>query len=214
MHHAHRLTTALLAACVMILGVPPAAATVYCWKDDSGQTQCGDRVPLQYNDKDRSVLNKNGQTVKVLPHAKTDAERAADEQAVRDKKAQAEQARYDKYLLSTFDSEDGLKKMLDERLAVLDGNIQVSELSLQNTEKSLKDLKARRERIKGNGRKPPPELDKQIADFERRLAIDRKGLETRKQERQAQSAKFERDIARYRALKGETGGAAAGTASN
>lgn len=205
MSHTHRPALALLAfSCGLALVAQSSAAGVYCWKDESGQTQCGDHVPPQYSDKDRSVLNKSGQTVKVLPHAKTDAERAADVQAEKEKQAQAEQARYDRYLLGTFESVDGLQKMRDERLAVLDGNIHINELSLQNTEKSLNDLKARRERIKGNGRPSPPELDQQIRQYEGNLANDRKGLETRKQERQALSAKFDRDIARYRSLKGET----------
>jgi hypothetical protein len=202
----------LLAVCMAFAtSTTLAASEIYCWKDDSGQRQCGDHIPPQYSDRDRAVIGESGHTIKVLPHAKTEAELAADAKAEQDKKAEAEQHRYDQYLLSTFESTDDLKKMRDERLAVLDGNIRITELSSQNTENSLAELRARKERIKGNGRTPPAELDQQIRDYEARLASDRKGIETRKQERQALSAKFDRDIARFRSLKGEAGAAATTT---
>jgi hypothetical protein len=207
MHLPGKASTALAPlffACMLSFALT-ANAELYCWKDNQGQTVCGDAAPAApYSNGDRKVLNDQGQTIKVLPHVKTEAELAADADARRAQQAQQDQARYDKYLLSTFENVGDLQKSRDDRLSSLDGNIHINEMSLQNEQGALDNLNARADQFQSKGKPVPPDLTQKIQKSQNELAVEQKGLDERKAERRALAAKFDRDIARYQALKAGT----------
>ena len=178
-----------------------ANAGFYCWTNKEGNKECGDRIPPEYSKQDRDVLNKSGQQVRTLPHEKTEAELAEDARQRKLKELEYQNATNDRALLQTYSSVADIERVRNERLNLIDGNIKLSQSSAENSQKRLAELKARKAQDKGD-KKSADYVTKQIAEFEKRAATDQKNIDRLRGERQATSAKFERDIARYRQLKG------------
>ena len=94
---------------LLLLGVAStglAQKKVYRWVDENGQIHYGDRIPPRYAKTERAEINERGVVVDVKEREKTveevaAAQAAADAAALEVKRAE-EQARYDRYLLSSY----------------------------------------------------------------------------------------------------------------
>jgi len=62
---------AALVAVALCSTASAGSGKIQCWTDEHGQRACGNSVPAQYADKERSVLNERGQVVETKPHATT-----------------------------------------------------------------------------------------------------------------------------------------------
>jgi hypothetical protein len=205
----HLETTLMI---VLLLGPTVSMAEMYKWVDKDGVTRYGDRIPPEYAKQEREVLNKQGQTVKILEQEKTAAELAEEARQAELKKQAAEQARRDRVLLDLYGSEADLHRARDEQLANLDGNIRITEMALENTRKDL-DVRKKREAELTSQKKPiPPDLERQIKELSARVENDEKALASRQAQRAAIAARFERDIIKWRELRGVTAPADAGSA--
>ncbi len=187
---------------VLLLTATVTSAAMYKWVDKDGVTRYGDRIPPEYAKQQREVLNKEGQTVKILEHEKTAAELAEDARKAEIQRQEQEQVRRDRMLLDTYGSEADMLRARDEQLASLDGNIRISEISLQNAEKDHKSRKERETQLSKDGKPVPPDLQRQIRELQASIDSGRKSLAVRQQERQAIASRFERDIIRWRQLRG------------
>lgn len=200
-------TLAALAIAVC-LGSPGLLAQTYKWVDKDGVTRYGDRIPPEYAKQEREVLNKQGQTVKVLEQEKTAAELAEQARQEELKKQEAEQARRDRMLLDLYGSEADIRKTRDEQLANLDGSIRITEMALANTRKDLDVRKQREAELTQKKQPVPPDLERQIRELSARVESDQKALAARQAQREAIAARFERDILKWRELRGITAPAA------
>lgn len=193
----------------------PALGETYKWVDENGVTHYGDRIPPKYAKQQREVLNQSGDTVKVLQHEKTAEERAEDVRKEQLAKEEKEQQRKDSFLLSTYDDEGDMQSARNDQLGSLDGNLRISEIALEGTEKDLNSRKERQAQLVKDGKPVPPDLERQIKSLETRVERDRKTLAQRQQERERVSSRWDRDIQRWRQLKAaSTGGAEAASAPN
>src|SRR3546814_17518627 len=97
-----------------------AVGGVQCWTDNQGHRACGDTVPPQYAKQQREVFDEQGRVRQVKPREKTEAEVAAEEAAARaaDELAQKQQTQrdYDRFLLSTYNSDKEYERDRDERI--------------------------------------------------------------------------------------------------
>src|SRR3546814_1904479 len=82
----------------------------------------------------RSVFDEQGRVRQVKPREKTEAEVAAEEAAARaaDELAQKQQKQrdYDRFLLSTYNSDKDIERARDERITMLDGREKPVEKSI------------------------------------------------------------------------------------
>jgi hypothetical protein len=191
-----------------------ASAEMYKWVDKDGVTRYGDRIPPEYAKQQREVLNKQGQTVKVLEHEKTDQERAEDARKAEALRQEKEQAKRDRILLDSYGSEADLLRARDEQLSSLDGNIRITQMALDNTSKDLKVRKERETQLTSQGKPVPADLQRQIRELSARVATDQKALEARQSQRQAIAARFDRDIIRWRQLRSLSAPAATASPAN
>jgi hypothetical protein len=192
----------LVLGLVLLCFAGAAPAEMYKWVDENGITHYGDRIPPKYAKQQREVLNKEGDTVKVLEHEKTAAELAEDARQAELQRQEEEQARRDLTLLDMYGSEEDLIKTRDEQLEHLDGNIRISEIALQNSEKDYKSRKEREAQLIQQGKPVPENVQRQLRELEASIESSRTALAKRQQERQALAARFERDIVRWRQLRG------------
>ncbi len=202
-----------LAILLLCLG-GTAAAELYKWVDKDGVVRYGDRIPPEYAKQQREVLNKEGDTIKVLEHEKTAEERADDARQTELQRQQAEQAKRDLILLDMYGSEADLVKARDEQLGHLDGNIRIREISLQNAEKDYAARKQRADQLSQQGKPVPEDMQRQLLQLEHSISSSKQALTKQQQERQALASRFERDILRWRELRAGGMPAPAGSAAN
>ena len=204
------MRTSLVA--VLVLALIPAAAIgqakkkMVCWTDDNGVRACGDTVPPQYAKKEREIRNEQGVVIDTKAREKTPEELAAEAKAAEAAKlakdAAEQAAGYDRYLTQSFSKVTDLEAARDERLITIKGRLSLAERSLSDSEKTLADLRKRTENARAEGKEPDAKLTKTLKEFETGVAEGQAAVSALKVERVNLLAKYEKDIARYRELRG------------
>ena len=184
---------------------------LYKWKDHNGVVHYGDKIPPEYANLDRNVLNDQGVSVAFEEGEVTEAERAVLEQreaeAEAARQAKAEIARRDRMLLETYLTVADIEDLRDRRLELLESQIKVTELYLGNLRKRLIGLQD-----EASGFKPyttnadAPQIPENLAlDISRTTAsisLYEQTLARTRSDQAALRASFDGDIARFRELKG------------
>ena len=108
--------------------------------DEHGTTHYGDAVPPEYAKQGRSELNAQGVELRQLPRQLT-----ADEADVAQKKAAAEARRrqHDSFLLTTYTKVSDIEQLRDERIALIDGQMEIARGSIESNQQHLKSLEQR-----------------------------------------------------------------------
>jgi hypothetical protein len=201
------LGVVLLVLAVLSQGAVAKGKGMFRWVDENGQVHYGDRIPPQYANQQREVLNQRGQVKQVLERVKTAAEVAAEAESrarsEAEKKQQDEAKRYDQMLLQTYRNIADLQAKRDERLSALDGSIALSQKAVVAHEKALADLKQRVEATKTQKKPVEPAAQAQIATTELQLIDAVKATKRLRDERTKTSEQFAKDIERFRSLRNE-----------
>ncbi len=185
----------------------PASARIKCWKNNEGIRECGEKVPPEYAQKGHSELSSQGVVLDKKERVKTKeelAEEARQASILAEKeKAEAEQARQDRILLSTFTSVADIEEARDDKVAVLESAIT---LTNKRTEKTQEDLDKRIQSAAAAeraGKTPNEELLKDIEVLRGRIENNKVFIEERRKEQEAVKADAELDINRFKSLKGQ-----------
>ncbi|PPE73929.1 hypothetical protein C3942_11060 [Solimonas fluminis] len=177
---------------------------IQCWTDDQGNRACGDRVPPEYASKELETVDRQGRVVNTRSREKTAEEIAAEEKAAAEAaaaKVKAEkQAAYDKFLTDSYSSVKDLERARNERLATLDGRVNLANQSIEGSEASKADLQKRIDGMLKKGR-PAAEQQKQLRDVEKALRDNRAAIAQMQKDRESVCSDFLRDIQRYQELK-------------
>lgn len=195
-------TPALIGAALLLPGI--TGAQMYRWVDENGQVHYGDRIPPKYAKKQRDELNTQGVVVDSKARERTAEELAAEqraaERAEQAKLAAAEQARYDRYLVTTYSSVGEIIDLRDSRLATLDSRLSLAQENAAKTEATLTKLLQRRERLQADLKDVPESLQKQISNYEAGLIDSVRVVRSIQTDRSETQNKFQADIERYLAL--------------
>lgn len=178
-----------------------AAKKVVCWNDDQGHRMCGDTVPPQYAKKEQRTMNKQGIVVETKAREKTAEEVAADAVKAEEAKRAQEQAKYDSYLVQTYQKVADLEAVRKERVATLEGRLTLAEKSVVDMQGSVKGLHDRVEALKKANKEPDKKLAAQIREYDKALLDNMQSVVAIKQEREKTIVKFDKDIARFKELK-------------
>ncbi len=198
-------------ACLVLAGTAMAADT-YRWVDDNGIVHFGDKVPSEYARHDQQVLNRQGVTISTIQGYRTPEQLAVQariqiemERIAREKSKR--QAR-DSVLLSTYLSVEEIERLRDRRLELLRAQSMV-------TEQYLGTLNARLRGLQEEARKfnYPYDLDSDLPPLPENLAMEmvqtleavvqyESNLQTKREEQGSMVAMFDKDIERFKDLKG------------
>jgi hypothetical protein len=181
---------------------PSKGTKSYKWVDDQGITHYGDTVPPEYARQGRSELNAQGVELRALPRQLT-----AEEADIEQKKAAAEARRrqHDSFLLTTYTRVADIEQLRDERIALIDSQMEIARGSIDSNQQRMKELESRLRTFlpystSPNARRVPDQLAEQVVramnEREQLLA----GLKKREKEKSELRAQFNDDIARYREL--------------
>lgn len=201
--------TALLGTAAVQAQTPPKAGStrMVCWQDDAGRKACGDSVPAKYADRQRTLLDGSGRTIKVIPGALTPAQRAEQEAKARElavlQQAADQRAAYERALLATYSKPEELAELRNDRLESLDTRIGLAEAGLKRDSVSLAELRSRLP-AQGAADKPDPKLLNQIKGYEDAVNDSQRALGDMRRDRENVCTTFARDIQRFQELKGGT----------
>ena len=201
------MLTRLLIAFFLFLPMNFALAETYYWVDENGKRHYGDRVTPQDSKRERKVIDERGFTVKTMPAESEDraqrqkeaAAKAAEEKraAEKERALRAEQAAYDRALLTSYEDVDQIKQVRDDRVSLMDAGLQVEVEAHTNNQARLKKLRGQEEQLLSKKKPVPEKLSKDIADVERRLRINERNILELKDQRSKVEEKYNADIERY-----------------
>jgi hypothetical protein len=212
-----RLGAILLVVAAVVLPSTASAQSrndgprLYKWTDRNGVVHYGDKVPPEYANLDRDVLNDQGVQVGFVEGEITEEERvvndARERQLEAERATKAEAARRDRTLLETYLSVSDIEDLRDRRLELLESQIKVTELYLGNLRKRLVGLQAEASAFKPyTTRADAPQIPENLALDIRRttasISLYEQTLSRTRSDQDALRTSFDEDIARFRALKG------------
>lgn len=189
-----------------------ANAKLYKWVDDNGRIHYGDKIPAKYSKNQHDVLNSRGDTVKSVGRAKTKEELKAEriaQSAEQDRKTKErliklEAAKQDQLLLDTFSSQRDIIIMRDDKLDSLKANLRLTQSRNKQLETQLRKVSARIENLELSNRKVPENLSKQVEVIGQQMDKNNDSIDRKTKEMAELKAQFEKDLLRFRKLKGIT----------
>lgn len=200
-----RLSVSMLAAtCGLCLALVATAASnkAYRWVDKAGVVHFGDMIPPEYADQAHQQLNQQGVAVREFPRQLTPAEAEAAQQTAAD---DARRRQHDAFLLNSYTKVSDIEQLRDERILLIDGQMELARGSIATANQRLTALQNRLRTFRPysaapNARRVPDKLAEEVvrALSDRRSVTEQ--LRQREAERAEQIANFEADIARFKAL--------------
>lgn len=198
------------------LGLMAASADaqqIRCWTDDNGIRRCGDSVPPDQARHDRDVLNSQGIRIgreegEITPEEQAEIDRKRQEEADRVARIE-EQRRYDQMLLDAYLTVDQIESLRDRRLELMDSRIRITEIILRNLYKKLDDLERSARRFapyndSEDAAPIPQNLSTDIDRTESAIKIREEAMDEIRAGQDEVRQDFQRDIDRFRQLKGLT----------
>lgn len=186
-----------------------ALAGIKCWTNNDGVRECGNVVPPEYAQKETRTVNERGITTEVRSRAKTPEEleaerrRHLEEQARKqeEERLHRERERADRVLLSTFLTEEDILRVRDRRTSSIDGSIEISRISIDKLHERLQPQQQRAERLQGQNKSIPEELQQDIAALQTQIDDKNAFIQRKEKERQTIIDKADADLKRFRELK-------------
>lgn len=190
----------------------PVNAKLYKWVDDNGHIHYGDKIPAEYSRNQHEVLNNRGDTIKSISRAKSKEELSAERianAAEEDRKnkerlIKLEAARQDKLLLDTFSNQRDIIVMREDKLESLAANLRLTQSRNKQLEAQLRKVSARIENLESSKRKVPESLTKQVEMIGQQMDKNNNAIARKTKEMTEVKTQFEKDLLRFRKLKGIT----------
>jgi hypothetical protein len=203
-----RISLLLIVAIILMpLGASAQKGTLYSWIDDDGVRHYGDRIPPEYADKPKQVVNEHGVTVGHIEGKKTPEELEAERIAKEAAEKIELQKRADQALLATYIDVNEIEMHRDRRVELFQAQARVTELYLRNLRRRLDRLQGDAGRFKHYNSDPNAAtidagLVEDIKETESAIARHEFNLKKYRQDEQQIKARFQIDINRFMALKG------------
>jgi hypothetical protein len=197
---------------VAFAGLAPVAANagpastdksvVYRWTDEQGVVHYGDRIPPQYAQKERAVLNSRGVEVRKLDAQKSPEQAAAEARA---QLSVLRQRQHDTFLTNNYGSVKEIEALRDVRLDQLRGQRSTAEQYVENLHSRLSTLQTRAKAFKPYSARPearrmPDGLAEDLIHTLNELRTQSNVVTTKNEEESALKSQFQADIERYREL--------------
>jgi hypothetical protein len=195
-----------LGLCLMLCSIQYAQAEgsgrILKWKDEKGVTHYGDSIPTQYINRENSLINRQGITVK---HNKPALTQDNTDELAKIEYAKSEQAKKDKALLGAFTN-------VNEIDLALERNIQLDKIALENLQqekanhqKNLVVKEAMAASFEKRKKMTPKELKADIANEQEQIASLDEKIAARNTAISATRKRFDEDKQRYLLLKSQHG---------
>ena len=205
---AMRKLTFIACAALLVLSGGFAAADggkkLYKWVDENGVVHYGDSIPPRYAKQERHVLNERGVEVEKLGAEKTEAEQAADDARLR---AVTDARQRDQILLTTYVSVKQIEQLRDQRLELIESQVEVTNQYISNLRSRLGQLHTQAQFFRpyssnANAKKMPDGVAEDLVRTVNEIRVQQRNLAAKRGEQDALRKEFQSDIDRYKQLKG------------
>jgi hypothetical protein len=209
------LAAGALAVLALLAASDAARAATYKWVDEKGVVHYTDHMPPEAINKGTAELNKQGVTVKKTEPAPTpEQRRAKEEEEARQKalaKQQAEAARRDRALLSSYTSEAEIDLARNRSLRTIESVVQSSKAYSEQLGRRKADIEGKRKTE--FAQKPmPAAMERELETINVELAKQEDLVALKQKDVVAVNAKYDGDKKRWRELVAAKGGEAAALA--
>jgi len=213
MHCSHLSSRPLIFALAIALASAANAAGTstsgnhnrYKWHDAAGNLHYGDALPPEAAKLGYEVVSPQGVVIKRVERAKTADEVAAAKisaaKAQADRADSDKQTRTDAQLIAAYPTEADLKRAHQQRLEVMDQQVNAAQISLRSQEQTLADMLARAAEAELTGVALPGGQAKQLAEMRKQVDEQRIAVARKEGERDQASARFDGEVAHYRELQ-------------
>ena len=208
----HTRLALLAAVAVAVVAAPgvaqdkPAAKKLYCW-NQNGARVCSDTLPPEAVNQARDEFNvKSGMRSAEVQRAMSSDERAAaaasEQQRQADLAAEQMRKRTDQAMLMSYQSEDDLRRVFNERIAIVDNNIHTARFNVTSLREGLASmLRAAGDRELA-GQAVADKLAGDIQQRHRELMAQLRLQGSFEQQRTALDGEITDILQRYRAMQG------------
>ncbi|MCC8626120.1 hypothetical protein [Xanthomonas vesicatoria] len=203
---------ALLAAvAVAVVAAPgvaqdkPVAKKLYCW-NQNGARVCSDTLPPEAVNQARDEFNaKSGLRSAEVQRAMSGDERAAaaasEQQRLADLAAEQMRQRTDQAMLMSYQSEDDLRRVFNERIAIVDNNIHTARFNVTSLREGLASMLRTAGDRELAGQAVADKLADDIQQRHRELMAQLRLQTSFEQQRTALDGEIADILQRYRAMK-------------
>ncbi|MDR6842046.1 F0F1-type ATP synthase membrane subunit b/b' [Pseudoxanthomonas sacheonensis] len=197
---------AALAPLAMAQNAPDAAKKLYCW-NENGQRVCSDALPAEAVNRAREEINaRSGMRTGGVDRALTEEERAlaaSDEQQRQVDQAAADtRRRTEQALLSSYQTEEELRRVFNERTGIVDNSIRTARYNVASLREGLVSLLRTAGDQELAGKPVVPKIADSIASRHRELQRQRLLQASFERQRVELDAEIADILRRYRELKG------------
>lgn len=208
--------TGLCALAILPLPAAPASKTsgtaIMKCRDASGRWHYGDSAAASCAQSKVTVIDQQGIKRGIIDAPPTATELKEREAKKAEEERAKEQAKRDEVLLTTYSHEADILYIRDRKVAQLDASIKASQDTLIPLRATLKRLEGQAEAEQKSSGSVSEQTTKALEQTKSQIAKHEAAIAHRRQEQATIKANAERDLARYRELKGETKGATTGAA--
>ncbi|MBO9716244.1 MAG: hypothetical protein J7507_05410 [Pseudoxanthomonas sp.] len=186
-------------------GDAEASKKLYCWTEN-GQRKCADSLPPEALSAAREEINvSSGMRTGEVQRALTDEERAAqaEEEARRKTEALAAETRRrtDQAMLTSFQSEDELRRVFTERVNLVDNSINTARYNVVSLREGLVTLLRSASERELAGKPVPDKLAGDIRMRHAQLLYHTRLEASFEQQRAELEVEIEQTLQRYRELR-------------
>ena len=181
--------------------------SVYKWTDEDGQVHYGNAVPPEYSDRPKERLNDQGVPVEEIAGKKTEEQLAEEARLEKIRVAQELQQRADQALVNTYLSVEEIVMHRDRRVELFQAQARVTELYLKNLNGRLESIRNEASRYQPYSEDPnapmiPDDLSRDLKETKDTIARHENNLKKYEHNEREIIERFDRDIKRFRILKG------------
>lgn len=200
----------ILISALVILSSTAAAREekkVFKWTDDEGLVHYGDSIPAEYADRPKERLNDQGVAVEEIEGKKTEEQLEQERREEELRVAQELQQRADQALLNTYLSVEEIEMHRDRRIELFQAQSRVTELYLKNLGGRLKSIRAEASRYQPysqdtNAPMIPDDLARDLRQTKDTIERHENNLKKYERDEREIRERFNRDIDRFKILKG------------
>ncbi len=187
------------------------AGKLYKWVDENGKVHYSDKVPPEHNKYAREEMNDQGVVTEATERELTPEEKKARAAELKKARELAEQERLEairiekerKAILMSYNSEDQILRLKQERLDSLHRNIEMAEDNLVIQQKNLEDLLKRAADRERNGQTVSKAFLDQMEKLKGQIDYQKTFITNKKAELVTTEAKYDGEIEKFRKYAGE-----------
>jgi hypothetical protein len=181
---------------------------LYRCHDLHGKMHVSSSLPAECQDRDTEVLNQRGNVVRVIEGAETKAKRLAEEGDIaKAQKEKADRALEDRVLIDTYLTVADIERLRDQRLDLVDTQLKITEQHVTTLKERVERLRQQSARFKPYADKPnapplPDHIAEELINTLKSVSVDQQTIDIKRNEQATMTAKFAKDIKRFKELKG------------